>query len=137
MRLRDILHLSLLQMLRGRGQSRLTVLSVAIGIFSVVLIASCGAYAAQAVSTELHGLGIDGLLSPEDIAAQEIISLLKKNASLETYDFSGGNIENIARKAAVGYVLTGRRSGLDELRGFCDEETLSPRKARTRIGFQA
>ena len=55
----------------------------------------------------------------------------------KSYDFSGGNIENIARKAAVGYVLTGRRSGLDELRGFCDEETLSPRKARTRIGFQA
>ena len=62
MRLRDVLHLSFLQMLRGRGQSRLTVLSVAIGIFSVVLIASCGAYAARAVSTELHGLGIDGLL---------------------------------------------------------------------------
>jgi trk system potassium uptake protein TrkA len=38
-------------------------------------------------------LGIDGLLSPEDIAAQEIISLLKKNASLETYDFSGGKLQ--------------------------------------------
>lgn len=38
-------------------------------------------------------LGIDGLLSPEDIAAQEIISLLKQNASLETYDFSGGQLK--------------------------------------------
>ena len=38
-------------------------------------------------------LGIDGLLSPEDIAAQEIISLLKQNASLETYDFSGGKLQ--------------------------------------------
>ena len=38
-------------------------------------------------------LGIDGLLSPEDIAAQEIISLLKQNASLETYDFSGGKVQ--------------------------------------------
>ena len=38
-------------------------------------------------------LGIDGLLSPEDIAAQEIISLLKKNASSETYDFAGGNLQ--------------------------------------------
>ena len=38
-------------------------------------------------------LGIDGLLSPEDIAAQEIISLLKQNASLETYDFSGGTLQ--------------------------------------------
>ena len=38
-------------------------------------------------------LGIDGLLSPEDIAAQEIVSLLKQNASLETYDFSGGKLQ--------------------------------------------
>ena len=38
-------------------------------------------------------LGIDGLLSPEDIAAQEIISLLKKNASSETYDFAGGDLQ--------------------------------------------
>jgi trk system potassium uptake protein TrkA len=38
-------------------------------------------------------LGIDGLVSPEDIAAQEIISLLKQNASLETYDFSGGKLQ--------------------------------------------
>ena len=38
-------------------------------------------------------IGIDGLLSPEDIAAQEIISLLKQNASLETYDFSGGKLQ--------------------------------------------
>ena len=38
-------------------------------------------------------LGIDGLLSPEDIAAQEIISLLKKNASSETYDFAGGKLQ--------------------------------------------
>ena len=38
-------------------------------------------------------LGIDALLSPEDIAAQEIISLLKQNASLETYDFSGGKLQ--------------------------------------------
>ncbi len=38
-------------------------------------------------------LGIDGLVSPEDIAAQEIISLLKKNASSETYDFAGGNLQ--------------------------------------------
>ena len=49
------------------------------------------------LSTEVwrmyQDLGIDGLLSPEDIAAQEIISLLKQNASLETYDFSGGKLQ--------------------------------------------
>lgn len=49
------------------------------------------------LSTEVwrmyQDLGIDGLLSPEDIAAQEIISLLKQNASMETYDFSGGKLQ--------------------------------------------
>lgn len=38
-------------------------------------------------------LGIDGMMSPEDIAAQEVISLLDKNATLEAYDFSGGQLK--------------------------------------------
>ena len=54
------------------------------------------------------------------------------------YDFSGGNIENIARKAAVGYVLSGKKAGLKELTKYCDEETLSSRRdERRRIGFQS
>ena len=53
------------------------------------------------------------------------------------YDFSGGNIENIARKAAVSYVLNGKKAGLDELMLYCDEETLSSRKQGARIGFNA
>ena len=53
------------------------------------------------------------------------------------YDFSGGNIENIARKAAVGYVLSGKKAGLDELCLYCDEETLSSQRAGRRIGFQS
>ena len=52
------------------------------------------------------------------------------------YDFSGGNIENIARKAAVGYVLSGHKASLGELVTYCDEETLSSRKTARRIGFQ-
>jgi SpoVK/Ycf46/Vps4 family AAA+-type ATPase len=52
------------------------------------------------------------------------------------YDFSGGNIENIARKAAVGYVLSGHKADLGELVTYCDEETLSSRKTAHRIGFQ-
>ena len=53
------------------------------------------------------------------------------------FDFSGGNIENIARKAAVGYVLSGTMAGLDELTGYCEEETLSSQRAGRRIGFQS
>ena len=52
------------------------------------------------------------------------------------YDFSGGNIENIARKAAVGYVLSGTMAGLKELTGYCEEETLFASRSGRRIGFQ-
>ena len=53
------------------------------------------------------------------------------------YDFSGGNIENIARKAAVGYVLSGKKAGIEALVKYCDEETLSSAKKGRRIGFGA
>ena len=51
------------------------------------------------------------------------------------YDFSGGNIENIARKATVGYVLSGQKATLQDLLTYCDEETLSTQKSGRRIGF--
>ena len=51
------------------------------------------------------------------------------------YDFSGGNIENIARKAAVGYVLSGSKATLEELVSYCDEERLSTDKSGRKIGF--
>ncbi len=38
-------------------------------------------------------LGIDALISPEDIAAQEIISLLKQTAATEVFDFSDGMLQ--------------------------------------------
>ncbi len=53
-------------------------------------------------------LGIDGLLSPEDIAAQEITSLLKQNASLETYDFSGGKLQLFMVKLESGAEILGK-----------------------------
>ena len=53
------------------------------------------------------------------------------------YDFSGGNIENIARKAAVGYVLAGTTARLEELAGYCEEEMLSSQRPGRRIGFQS
>ena len=53
----------------------------------------------------------------------------------DSYVFSGGNIENIARKSAVGYVLSGRKADIGELRKYCDEELLSTQKQTRRIGF--
>lgn len=58
----DAVRLSVRQAVRARAQSRLTVLSVAIGVFSVVLIASAGRFASECISKELRGLGVDGLL---------------------------------------------------------------------------
>lgn len=51
------------------------------------------------------------------------------------YQFSGGNIENIARKFQVEYVLTGNRPTVESLKAFCEQEMLS-RKKTARIGYQ-
>ena len=53
----------------------------------------------------------------------------------ERYDFSGGQIENIARKRAVDYVLYGKDATLDELENYCKSELLDKKSERTRIGF--
>jgi hypothetical protein len=52
------------------------------------------------------------------------------------YDFSGGQIENIARKCAVAEVLSGTMPPAEALRSFCDDELL-PDKGRIKIGFSA
>jgi SpoVK/Ycf46/Vps4 family AAA+-type ATPase len=52
------------------------------------------------------------------------------------YDFSGGQIENIARKCAVEEVLSGTMPSAEALRSFCDDELL-PDKNRSIIGFSA
>ncbi len=43
-------------------------------------------------------LGIDALISPEDIAAMEIVSLLKQAAATEVFDFSDGKLSMILVK---------------------------------------
>lgn len=50
------------------------------------------------------------------------------------YDFSGGLIENINRKALVDYVLSGRQLSLDYLRELCRSEQMESTAAR-HIGF--
>jgi SpoVK/Ycf46/Vps4 family AAA+-type ATPase len=49
------------------------------------------------------------------------------------FSFSGGQIENIARKCAVEIVLSGVKPGLDKLVSFCKNELLY--KEEARIGF--
>ena len=50
------------------------------------------------------------------------------------FDFSGGQIENIARKRAVDYILSGKYASFDEIEGYCRTELLGG-KERKSIGF--
>ena len=53
------------------------------------------------------------------------------------YDFSGGQIENIARKRTVDYILSGKYASLEQLEDYCRAEQLANTKTRHRIaGFK-
>lgn len=54
-------------------------------------------------------LGIDGIISPEDIAAQEIITLLKQTGATEAYDFAGGKLEMYMMKLEDNASVVGKR----------------------------
>lgn len=51
------------------------------------------------------------------------------------YDFSGGQIENIARKQTVEEILTGEELNINRIVEFCNAERLCNSTVRTRIGF--
>lgn len=51
----------------------------------------------------------------------------------ERYDFSGGQMENITRKATVEHILTGQMPSLEMLIGFCEEENIV--ENRPKIGY--
>ena len=52
------------------------------------------------------------------------------------FDFSGGQIENIARKRTVDYILSGQYATLEQLEDYCRAEQLANNKSRHRIaGF--
>ena len=52
------------------------------------------------------------------------------------FDFSGGQIENIARKRTVDYILSGKFATVDEIEDYCRTELLDNKKERKAIaGF--
>ncbi|MBR3491784.1 MAG: ATP-binding protein [Bacteroidales bacterium] len=51
----------------------------------------------------------------------------------ERYDFSGGQMENITRKATVEQILTGQTPKFETFIGFCEEENIV--ENRPRIGY--
>ena len=65
----------------------------------------------------------------------EITSIANHKQIVERYPFSGGQIENIARKCKIESILNGKSPDFDMLKTFCDEELLV--KPHTQIiGFQ-
>lgn len=64
-----------------------------------------------------------------DLQEQDAIELA------ESYDFSGGQIENIARKQTVDTILYDNPVTLSSLRNFCEEERIRNKNTRRTIGF--
>lgn len=53
----------------------------------------------------------------------------------KNYQFSGGEIENIARKSIINEVITGNHSTLNELIQYCDEERLMSKRGM-KLGYK-
>ena len=52
------------------------------------------------------------------------------------FDFSGGQIENVARKRTVDYILSGKFASLDEIEDYCRAELLDDKRQRKPVmGF--
>ena len=54
-----------------------------------------------------------------------------------SYDFSGGQIENVARKVFVEKLLFSKKIGITRLVELCEEEKLDKECSRKAIGFRA
>ena len=54
-----------------------------------------------------------------------------------SYDFSGGQIENVARKVFVEKLLFSKEIGITRLVELCEEEKLDKECSRRAIGFRA
>ena len=69
---------------------------------------------------------------------RSIIPELSEREALQlatSYDFSGGQIENIARKRNLDAILNGSEPDFAAIRHYCDEETIANRPFRRAIGF--
>ena len=51
------------------------------------------------------------------------------------FDFSGGQVENIARKKTVKSLISGETPTYTQIREYCQEETIGDSPVRRKIGF--
>lgn len=63
-----------------------------------------------------------------DITEEDALQLARN------YDFSGGQIENVARKHTINHILTGAPVSLADIERYCQAEEFN-HKSRQRIGF--
>ena len=79
----------------------------------------------------------------EEVKAKLWRSMLKEDITEEEarqlavrYDFSGGQIENIARQCAIDFILSGQEPSFDTIEGFCKHEQIKGKDKGKTIGFQ-
>ena len=54
-----------------------------------------------------------------------------------SYNFSGGQIENIARKRTIGFILSGKQTSIEDIEGYCKAEVMGrSNNAESVIGFR-
>jgi SpoVK/Ycf46/Vps4 family AAA+-type ATPase len=69
---------------------------------------------------------------------QSILPSLSRDSAVNLasqYNFSGGQIENVARKSNVEKILHGVEPSFDKLKEFCNTESFSRENNSSRIGF--
>ncbi len=75
----------------------------------------------------------------EQIWASMLPALSEEDARELAYsfDFSGGQIENIVRKKEIKFIIDGVEAGLEEIRDYCREEMIEDaERNRKKIGFR-
>jgi hypothetical protein len=69
---------------------------------------------------------------------QDKLSFLDATSSYELakrFELSGGQIDNVARKCEINFILNSCEPDLEQLIGFCSEETLNSNNSKRAIGF--
>jgi SpoVK/Ycf46/Vps4 family AAA+-type ATPase len=54
----------------------------------------------------------------------------------ETFEMSGGQIDNVVKKVVLNQILKGTTPDLNEIEEFCEEEFLEQKTDRNKIGFR-
>ena len=66
------------------------------------------------------------------------ISEIDAHTLATKFDFSGGQIENIARKQTIDFILSGQYAGFDDIEKYCRNELLENKNnCKPIVGFKS